>query len=259
MQYIIAYDGYSLSEINEIAQIVKSDNIKIKPLIQLEFEASALTIIITIILTKLADSIITGIGNSIGQDIWKKLKVWLSSKNRSKEFAIGLILQTNTQKIQLNIKGNDPKTIEKALDTVDNAIQKIKPNEANISFFFDSKTQQWDYIRKQGFKRLMTFRVADTNILTQKNRQLSFTKESLEESVKHNIGLPVTLEHGGKQIGEITKAWVDKETLYQEIGIYNDVTTDDEKQMEEILQSGGGISIGFTYNQSNNPQRDDSQ
>ena len=248
MQYIIAYDNYSVKEINEIEQIFKPHNVAKKSLVQFDLEASA-AIIITLMLGKL---IITGIGNSIGHDVWEKLKLKFSNSSKSKDSTIELHLQSDTQQIRLNIIAKDSNTIKKAFDTADSAVQKIEPNVTNITLFFDPQTQQWQYIERQEFIRKLTISAASTNVITKKNRKFKFTKESLENSTKTSIGLPVMLGHGGKQIGEVTKAWVDGEVLYHEIGIYDGIPAKDIEELEKILRSGGGPSMGLTYDQSNN-------
>ena len=70
--------------------------------------------------------IIAGIGNSIGHDVWEKLKLKFSNSNKSKDSTIGLHLQSDTQQIRLNIIAKDSSTIKKAFDTADSAVQKIE-------------------------------------------------------------------------------------------------------------------------------------
>ena len=51
---------------------------------------------------------------------------------------------------------------------------------------------------------------------------------------------------------KLLKAWVDGEVLYHEIGIYDGIPAKDIEELEKILRSGGGPSMGLTYDQSNN-------
>ena len=243
MQYIIAHDNYSIEEINEIEQILRPHNVTKRSLAQFSLETPE-AIIITIIF---GNMVIAGIGNSIGHDIWEKLKLKFSDKNKPKDSTIGVHLQSNTQQIRLSIVIKDSQTTKIAFDTADSAIQKIEPDVTSITLFFDPQTQQWQHIKKQNFIQKMSTPVASTNGINKKNHKFTFTKKSLENNAQASMGLPVTLGHGGKQIGEVTKAWVDDEILYYEIGIYDGVSANDIKKMEKILRSGGGFSMGLAY------------
>lgn len=252
MHLEIQSDGWSVDEINEIKKILELDNVTIKSLAQFDFGVSTAIIIVV---SMFGGAIISGIGNSIGQDIWKKLKSKFSDRAKTnKNSTIGFVFESDTQKIQLNIKTKDSNIIEKAFDTANEAIQKIKLDVTNASLFFDPKTQEWQHIKKQKFIRKITNPVANTDIVEQGGKKFQFTKEALERGAKQAVGLPITLGHGGKQIGEVIRSWVKDETLYDEIGIYEGTSAEDIEELDKLIRSGGGLSIGISFD----PQSDQS-
>ena len=240
MAYEIAHDGYSAKEIEEIVDILQSDDVTIKQAVQFEYEALHTLLII---LTLMGKEIVLGIGNSIGRDIWEKLKKKLSTKNNSN---IQVIIRNDSKSIQLTIPATESSTILIAFDSAENAIQQTSTNTTSIKLFFDTKTQKWIEIKKRPIARKITSPVMDTNPIKTRNREYKFPKTVLEQLASKMIGKPVTLGHGGKQIGEITNAWVEGETLYHELGIYEGLSDEDSSTLEDILRSGGGVSMGIT-------------
>ena len=248
----IETDGWSNSEIKEIEAILDQNELSKKALAQFDFGISTAIIIVV---SMFGGAILSGIGNSIGKDIWNKLKIkFIERAKNNKHSTIGMRFENENQKIQFNIKTEDPQKIEKAFDTIDDEFKKIQLDRKNMSFYFDPKSQLWHTTEKRAFIKKMVNPIAKVGIIEQGGKKYGFTKKALEEGIPQSIGLPVTLGHGGKQIGEIIKAWMEGEILMNEIGIYEGISDDDLEELEKILQMGGGVSMGLSFNPNNEEQ-----
>ncbi len=238
-------EGWSETELEEIENIFESHDVKRRSLAQFD---AGISVGIIIIVSMFGGAILSGIGNSIGKDIWDKLKSKFSTRAKNnKHSTIGFVFKNGEQKVQLNIKTENPEIIEKAFSIVDKTLEKIIPNEKNISLYFDPKTETWSKIEDKKFMRKFSHAVANTDVVEQGDKKYRFTKESLENGAKTSVGLPVTLGHGGKQIGEVTKSWMNSDVLMHEIGIYEGTSDEDLKELERIISSGGGLSMGVSF------------
>jgi hypothetical protein len=240
----IETDGWEENEIDEIANILDSSGeITKRELKQFEL-VTAVAIIIGI---TFGVSFLKGFGDEMGRDVWKTLKTKFVERTKEKKNStIGFKFQNNNSKVKFNVKTDDPELIDKAFTTIEDKLKEINEKEKDSSFFFDNEKREWVKIEKTNFSQKYSGIAASTGLIKQGEKSTHFTIEDLNEYAKKMIGTPLTIGHGGKQIGEITKAWVEDEKLMYEAGMYDGTSEEDRKKVEEIIKSGGAVSISFS-------------
>ena len=243
LDIIIQFEGWSDTEIVAIEDILRSHNIEKKYLAQ--FDSDSTTAIIFVI--HMSYLIASGIGNAIGQDIWNKLKFKLSSSSNNNRSTIKFLLKNEQQEIHLDINSHDKAIVQKALDSIDNILELTNPADKKITLYFEPNIQEWNEIIPKKFMKKYICVIADTRPIKKDGKTYQFTKESLTGSCYTAIGNPVTLGHGGKQIGEVTKAWMNNDCLMHEIGIYEGTSDTDLQELQKIIDSGGGLSMGIVF------------
>jgi len=149
----IGTDGWEDKEVDEIIEIFGNDKkITREKLHQFDF---GLTLAIVIGIT-FGGAILGGIGNAIGKDIWEKLKSKFSKRAEEKKHsALSFQFKNEKSSAQFNLKTENPKIIEKALDTIEDALKEINEGEKS-SFYFESKTEHWVKIEKGKFIKTFT-------------------------------------------------------------------------------------------------------
>ena len=239
----ISTDGWEESDIEEICTAFPpSTKIEQKNLTQL-LSGLEIAIIIGIVI---GGKVTDGFFGAIGGDIWDKLKNKFSKDANEKKYStIGLEVTNGTSTAKFNLKTKDPVAIERAFDTIDDILTQVKTNEIKSQYHFDDKNKNWIKIEDRKFAKRVEGIVASTELVKKGDKIIQFTVPELEKFASQMIDSPLTLEHGGKQIGKITKAWVEDEKLKYEAGIYEGITEEDEEKLNDIISSGGGPSIGF--------------
>lgn len=241
---LIESEGWSDSELEEIEQVFESFTVTKRKLAQFD---DGVSVAIIIVMSVFGGAILTGVGNAIGKDVWDKLKSRLVSRSKNNNSTIGFLLKNNVQQIQLNIDSKDSSSVEQALSSIDDSLNQITPDGKIVSLYFDAHTKTWIKCTPKKFMKKFSHAVANTDVVEQGGKCFRFTKESLEKNIESYVGLPVTLGHGGKQIGEVTKAWMHGEVLMHEFGIYEDTSDEDLAELERMMSSGGGLSIGVSF------------
>jgi len=240
----IETDGWEENEIDEIVNILDSSGeITKRELKQFELVTAAAIIIGFIIGT----SFLKGFGDEMGRDAWKKLKSKFVERTKEKKIStIGFKFQNKDSKIKFNVKSDDPEIVDRALTSVEEKLKEISEKEKDVSFFFDNGEKEWIKIEKTNFIQKYSGIAATTGLVKQGEKSTHFTIEDLNEHAKKMVGTPLTIGHGGKQIGEITKAWVEDEKLMYDAGVYEGTSEADMKILKDIIESGGGVSISFS-------------
>lgn len=241
----IETDGWEENEINEIVEILNSSREVTKR--ELKQFDGGISIAIYIIVGIVGVAVLKGFGDAIGKDAWEKLKsIFVKRSKEKKNSTIGLKVQNEKYKAQFNIKTEDPELIDRAFTTIEKTFKEIGENDENTKFFFDNGKKEWVQIKRTEIIQRYSGIAASTGLVKQGEKITDFTLEDLNEHAKKMVGTPLTIGHGGKQIGEITKAWVDEEKLMFEAGVYEGTSEEDMKKMEEIIKSGGAVSISFS-------------
>lgn len=239
----ISTDGWEESDIGEIyTAFPPSTKIEQKNLTQLLSGLEIAIIVGIVIGGKISD----GFFGAMGGDIWNKLKNKFSKDAKEKKYStIGLEITDGTSTAKFNLKTKDPVAIEYAFDTINDVLTRIKIDEIKNQYYFDDKNKNWIKIEDRKFAKRMNGIAASTELVKKGDKIIQLTVPELEKFASQMINSPLTLEHGGKQIGKITKAWVEDEKLKYEAGIYEGITEEDEAKLNDIIRSGGGPSIGF--------------
>ena len=209
------------------------------------WEAEELAPVLWIGFTWVGQNIAAGFLNSLGSDLWNSLKDKLIKKQSEKNYSeFRFSIEGSNQKISLDMNTNNPELLKRGLDTVDHALQQINPNEARQDFHFDNEKQEWI---KEGSKKIvqtMTGVSIAAEIPFEKNgKTIRLRKEDLPNIAASQVGLPLTLGHGGRSIGVITKAWVDDNKVKFEAGIFEGLTEDEQKELEKT----NGVSMEFSH------------
>lgn len=188
-----------------------------------------------------------GFFDAMGKDAWNGLKTKLVKKSKeNKHSSIGFEISNGTKSVKLSLKTKDSSLIERALDTVDNALNQIKEDETNEQFHFDNEQKDWVKIVDRKFYKKIKGIAASTTPVKKGDKVIQLTIEQLHTFASQMINSPITLSHGGKPVGKITKAWVEDDKLMYEGGIYEGLAKAEETQLDEIMKTGG-VSIGFKY------------
>lgn len=241
---IISTEGWDEEEINDLCDIFSTETtIERKKIAQF---VSGVEIAIFIAIA-IGSGTLAGFSGSIGADIWKKLKGKFSGRIReNKNSSISLKLTDDMKTISFNLKTEDSTLVEKAFDTIDKML-KGSERDTNQKFHFDEKKEQWIKIEESKFSKTVTGVAASTTPVKKGKKTYQIPLEVLKKSAHTLVNTPITLGHGGKEIGKITKAWVEDEKLYYEGGIYETASPEDVAAFERIIQNGGGVSIGMTF------------
>ena len=227
---IIQSDGWSENEIKEISQILDHEKISNRKLAQFD---CGLSFAIVVVVSMFGGAIITGIGNSIGADVWKGLKDKFSKKvKEGKSSSISFVFKNERYSSSFNIKTENEEVLEKAFDTIDSAFENI--SEEKTSFYFEPKTTKWVKTIKSDFVKEITGIAATTDKVIQGGKPFQFSEDALKDASKKLVGLPLTIDHGGKQIGEITSSWYENGQLKYKAGIYNTTSEEDMKTFNTI-------------------------
>ena len=239
----IATEGWSKEEIDDVCKIFPTEiAIKRKKLSQ--FEAIIEPAIIVYIV---GSGILGGFLGAIGSDGWNKLKEKFSSRvKEDKNSSFSLEIRDGPKTRKFNLKTDDSSLIEKAFDTMNETLRKNE-NDALSKFYSDEKTKDWIKIEEGAFIKTVTGICATTTPIRRGKKMVKFSVEVLEKSAPSLVGVPITIGHGGKEIGKITKTWVNDEKLHYEGGIYATASKEDIETFEDIIKNGGGVSIGASY------------
>jgi len=240
----IATEGWNEEEINDLCKIFPSETVIDRKNLAQFVSGIEVAIIIGI---AVGSGTLAGFSGSIGADLWKKLKGKFSQRvKENKNTSIELKITDESKSIIFNLKTEDSSLIEKAFDTIGEMFENIK-NKTHLKFYFDEKKEVWTKIEESEFIKTVSGIAATTSPVKKGKKTYRIPLKVLEKSAHSLIGVPLTLGHGGKEIGKITKAWIEDEKLCYEGGIYKIASKEDVAKFEEIIENGGGVSIGMTF------------
>jgi hypothetical protein len=239
----IATDGWEKVDIDKIRDMFPSTiNIETKNLAQFQAE-----IVHGIVIGIIIGGVMTGFLNAIGADAWNSLKkIFIQRAKENKHSSIGFEISNETSTTRLSLKTEDPSIINRAFETIDNALEQVSSTEVKSQFHFDNDKKIWIKIVDREFARKVNGIAATTTPVKKGDRTIKLTVDELKKLALQMTDNPLTLGHGGKQVGKITRAWVEDDKLMFEGGIYDGLTKEESDKMDEIIKSGG-ISISFKY------------
>ena len=162
---IIGTSGWEDSEVEELIEIIGSRKfIKREEITELDFGIS-LAIYLGFLF---AGAIAGGVGAAIGKDIWEKLKSkFVKRSEEKKHSAISFQFKNEENVVNLNLKSENPKLIEKAFDTIELALQKVNPNDHKSSYFFDNEKESWIITKKGKYIEKVKGIAASTGLIKQ--------------------------------------------------------------------------------------------
>lgn len=239
----IATDGWEKGDIDKICNMFPSTiNIETKNLAQFQAE-----IVDGIVIGIIIGGVMTGFLNAIGADAWSSLKkIFIQRAKENKHSSIGFEISNETLSTRLSLKTEDPSLIDRAFETIDNALEQVSNTEVKSQFHFDNDKKIWIKILDRKFTRTVKGIAASTTPIKKGDRTIKLTVDELKKLALQMQDNPLTLGHGGKQVGKITRAWVEDDKLMFEGGIYDGLTKEESDGIDEIIKSGG-VSIGFKY------------
>ena len=143
----IASEYWGNEDLDEISDVFhqKIERRKIERWAQ---EALDPALVITIIW--IGREIISGILNTLGEDIWQSLKQKISKKVVDKNYP-GLMVsfENGDSKVEFDLRSNDPKIIELGFDTVNEALRTINNTSGRINFSFDKTKKKWEKLEER--------------------------------------------------------------------------------------------------------------
>jgi len=239
----IATDNWEEQDIDEIFNIFPSD-VKIERKNLAQFQADMVQgIVIGVIIS----GVLTGFLNAVGSDTWGGLKKIFSQRAReNKHSSIGFEISNENSTTRLSLKTEDPDLIKRAFETVDTALGQINNVEVKSQFHFENDKKIWIKIMDRQFARKVHGIAATTTPVNKGDTTVQLTTDELKNLASQMQDMPLTLGHGGKQVGKITKAWVKDDKLMFEGGIYEGLTQEENDAVDRMIVSGG-VSIGFEY------------
>ncbi|MDC8451957.1 MAG: hypothetical protein LV477_03480 [Candidatus Nitrosotalea sp.] len=240
----IATEGWDEKDVENISSVFPSSfNIERKKLSQ--FSAGLDLAILFVVIV--GGKIFGGFLESIGSDVWSNIKNRLSQRaEEGKNSTISFEFRNDVSIAKLNLKTEDPVLIKRAFETIDNALGQIKSDEVSPMLYFDNDQKIWIKIKEREFSKTISGIMASTIPIKKGDKIVQFSISQLKEIASQIVNSPFTLGHGGKQIGRVTKAWVEGNELKYEAGIYEGLTSEDEKELNDISQTGG-VSMGFSH------------
>ena len=240
----IATEGWDEKDIENICSAFPSSlNVERKKLSQ--FAAGIDLAILFVVIV--GGKIFGGFLESIGSDAWSNIKNKLSNRaTEGKNSQISFEFRTDISIAKLNLKTEDPALIERAFETMDNALGQIKDNEVSPMLYFDNNQKIWVKVHERKFSKTISGIMASTIPIKKGDEIVQFNISQLKEIASQIVNSPFTLGHGGKQIGRVTRSWIDGNELWYEVGIYEGLTPDDEKKLDNVFQTGG-VSMGFSH------------
>ena len=209
------------------------------------WEAEELAPVLWLGIGWIGGKIAEGFLNALGSDIWMSFKEKLLQKNSEKNYSeVRLMVEGKNQKITFDLKASDNESFKKGLDSLDEVIKKINPDELRQDYHFDVENSIW--VKESTGKIVKTISGVSiaADVPFEKNgRTIMLRKEDLPEYASQQEGLPLTLGHGGRVIGIITKAWVDDNKVKFEAGIFEGLSEEEEKQLNEST----GVSVESSH------------
>ena len=240
---IIATEGWTKEEINDLTQIFPKEF----PIIQKNLAQFVSDVEVGIVITFIVSGVVGGLSGKIGSDIWDKLKEKFSQKSKEdKNTSIGLEIIDGEKVRKLSLKTENPDLIQKAFDTISEVLKNDK-NEKEVKHHFDEEKMSWIKVEESEFIKTVTGVGATTKPVKKGNKIYQMSLETLQKYAHTFVGKPITIGHGGKEIGKITKSWVEDDKLYYEGGIYKTASQEDILKFENIVKNGGGVSIAYSY------------
>jgi hypothetical protein len=138
----IATDGWEENEINEIVEALNSSREVTKR--ELKQFDGGISIAIIIIVVVVGTAALKGFGDAIGKDAWGKLKtIFVKRTKEGKNTTIGFKIQNEKNKVEFNIKTENPELIDRAFTTIENTFKGIRENDQSTKFFFDNGKKEW--------------------------------------------------------------------------------------------------------------------
>ena len=240
----IANEYWDERDVNEISELFSDKFSVVKKEIG-RWEAEELAPVLWLGFVWVGQNIAAGFLNALGSDLWNSLKDKLAKKQSEKNYSeFRFSIEGSNQKISLDMNTNNPELLKRGLDTVDRALQQIDPSEVRQDFHFDNEKQEWI---KEGSKKIVKtitgVSIAAEVPFEKNGKTIRLRKEDLPDIATRQVGLPLTLGHGGRSIGVITKAWVDDNKVKFEAGIFDGLTEDEQKELDKTH----GISMEFSH------------
>ena len=189
--------------------------------------------------------IVSGFLNSVGNDIWNQLKQKISKQVSEKKYpGVRFSIEYKNQKITLDLRTDDPKLIEKGMDSMQSALDLVEKQEERAELYFDTKTAEWVKISKKNIVKTIEGICAAANVPIEKgSKTMMLRTEDLPEIAEKQVGLPISIEHKGRPVGVVTKAWVDGDVVRFEGGIFEGLSNEEEKALETMK----GVSMEFHH------------
>lgn len=244
---VVATEFWDTDEENEIVEIFSDKFTTEKQKVE-RFEAGELLDpILWIVVTWIGKEIAIGFLNSIGSDIWNSLKQKISKKASDKKYpGVRFSIKKTDQKITLDLRTDNPKLIEKGMDTFQKALELVDKQEEKIELFFDTSTEEWvKEAKRKIVKRVEGICAAANSPVTKGGKTIMFRKEDLPKIAESYEGTPLVIGHTGRPIGIITRTWVDDNLVRFEAGIFEGLTEDQEKDLKNMK----GVSMEFSHSE----------
>lgn len=206
---------------------------------------------LVITISWIGKEIISGILNALGDDIWKNLKHKISRKVSEREYpGLTLSFQNGDSKLEFELKSKDPKIIERGFDTIDKMLKTINNTGTRIYFVFDNTTEEWKQVEERKFVKIISgVCIGSGTPIIKDGKTFILRDEDLPIIAKMNEGLPFTFGHDGKIIGKVTKTWVEGNLVKFEAGIFDGLSEEEMKKLDEMQ----GVSMGFTRPEDDEP------
>jgi len=198
-----------------------------------------------IVFSFVGGSIVTGFLNAVGSNIWTSLKEKISKKASDKKYpGVRFSIENSEQKVSLDLRTNDPKLIEKGMNTIQTALELVNEKENRSELYFDLNAEEWKIEPKRKIVKTINGICASANSPVEKEgKKIIFRKEDLQNIADRQVGIPVSINHEGRPVGVVTKAWVDGDLVRFEAGIFEGLS----KEQEETLSEVNGVSMEFHH------------
>lgn len=231
-------------DVSEIENILSSKFSIKKETVQ-RWEAGALDPALQIIFYWIGKDIVSRFLNSVGNDIWTRLKQKISKQVSEKKYpGLRFSIENKNQKITLDLRTDDPKLIEKAMDSMQSALDLVEKQEERTELYFDTKTAEWVKMSKKKIVKTIKGICAAANVPIEKaGKTMMLRTEDLPSIAAKQVGLPISIEHKGRPVGVVTKAWVDGDVVRFEGGIFDELSKDEETALETMK----GVSMEFHH------------
>jgi len=237
----ISSEYWEKSDVKDISEIFPQ-SVEIRKIER--WAADILDPVLLITFVWIGKEIVSGFLNSIGSSVWEQLRLKISKKIEEKSYpGLTMSFKSGDSQIEFELKTKDPELIKKGFDTINSALETVRESSEKEFFVFDETKKTWTKVEEKKFVKTITGVCAGSGVPIVKDGKTFVLKDKdLPHIAEMNLGIPFTLGHDGKIIGKVTKTWVDEKLVKFEAGIFEGLSDEEMKQVENMK----GISMGFT-------------